>query len=203
MLLAPWRQPDLIAAVLGAGDVACLLMRCAAPGDALIRGIVEDLSPAVRRHDTALLIESPADARLAARLGVDGVQVRGGGEPLATALESLKPERIVGAADIRSRDDAMTVGESDVDYLMFGEPRPDGWTPPFDQVVERCRWWAELFNVPCVGYAPAVDDVASLAATGAEFVALGDAVWSHAEGPEAAVRRAQAMLLDAALPGGQ
>jgi thiamine-phosphate pyrophosphorylase len=61
---------------------------------------------------------------------------------------------------------------------MFGEPRRDGWTPPLDETVERVAWWAEIFETPCVAYAARLDDVATLAAAGADFVALGDAVWS-------------------------
>jgi hypothetical protein len=43
----------------------------------------------------------------------------------------------------------------------------------------------------------AIDSVVEAAATGAAFVALNDAVWSHPAGPREAVRLAQAMLSDA------
>jgi thiamine-phosphate pyrophosphorylase len=63
--------------------------------------------------------------------------------------------------------------------VMFGEPRADGSLPPLEQVLERCRWWAEVFNIPCIGYAPDAAAVAPLAATGVEFVALGP--WAFAD----------------------
>ena len=63
-------------------------------------------------------------------MGVDGAHVTGAGEALAEALASLHPERIVGAGGLRSRDDAMTAGEVGADYVMFGEPRRDGFVPP-------------------------------------------------------------------------
>ena len=88
----------------------------------------------------------------------------------------------------------MMVGELDVDYVMFGDPAPDGWLPPLEQVVERVSWWAEIFNVPCVAFAARLEDVAALSQAGADFVALGDAVWEDARGPAAAVRDAQAAL---------
>ena len=72
----------------------------------------------------------------------------------------------------------MAIGEAGVDYLMFGEPRADGSVPTLDLVEERAAWWAEIFDTPRVAFAPALDAVRRLAATGAEFVALGDAVWS-------------------------
>jgi thiamine-phosphate pyrophosphorylase len=92
---------------------------------------------------------------------------------LIAALRELKPDRIVGAGGLRSRDAAMEAGEAGADYVMFGEPRADGSLPPLEQVIERCRWWAEVFTTPCIAYAPDVAAVALLAATGAEFVALG------------------------------
>ncbi len=88
----------------------------------------------------------------------------------------------------------MSVGEAGADYLIFGEPRPDGSLPALESVAERAAWWAEIFETPCVAYAPTLDAIPQLAATGAEFVALGDAVWSHPDGPAAAVRLATAAL---------
>jgi thiamine-phosphate pyrophosphorylase len=83
----------------------------------------------------------------------------------------------------------MSAGEAGADYVMFGEPRPDGWTPPLAETLDRVGWWAEIFETPCVAFAATLDAVAPLAAVGADFVALGDAVWS-AHSPEAAVAEA-------------
>jgi thiamine-phosphate pyrophosphorylase len=88
----------------------------------------------------------------------------------------------------------MTFGEAGADYLLFGEPRPDGSLPSLESVVERASWWAEIFETPCAAYAPSLEAVAALAATHAEFVALGDAVWSHPDGPAAGVKAAAEIL---------
>ena len=84
----------------------------------------------------------------------------------------------------------MTAGEAGADYVMFGEPRRDGWTPPLAETAERAAWWAEIFETPCVAFAARLDDVAPLAAAGADFVALGDAIWS-APSVEQAIAAAQ------------
>jgi thiamine-phosphate pyrophosphorylase len=76
----------------------------------------------------------------------------------------------------------MDVGEAGVDYVMFGEPRADGSLPPLPAVVERAGWWAEIFETPCVAYAPDAESVPALVETGAEFVALGE--WAFAEGQD-------------------
>jgi thiamine-phosphate pyrophosphorylase len=66
---------------------------------------------------------------------------------------------------------------------MFGEPDRQGGRgdrPAFDTVLERLNWWAELFQSPCVGYAENLDEVGPLAQAGADFIALGDWIWTDA-----------------------
>ncbi len=75
---------------------------------------------------------------------------------------------------------------------MFGEPDPVGKRPAFEAVHERVAWWTEVFEVPCVAYAATFDEVTELAA--AEFVAVGEFVFSDSRGPAAAVADAAARL---------
>ncbi len=182
------------AEALGAGDVASALVRIdpAAEGDA--KRIVQRLVELAAARDVATLVEN--DPRLAARAGADGAHITGVGPELAEALTSLHPARIVGAGGLRSRDDAMAAGEAGADYVMFGEPRRDGFTPPLAETVERTAWWAEIFETPCVAFAGALDAVAPLTAAGADFVALGDAIW-QAPSAAAAVAQAQALVAKA------
>ena len=129
---------------------------------------------------------------VAARGGADGVHIEAGTDAVADLRERLKGERILGVGGVRSKHDAMSIGEAGADYLLFGEPRNDGSVPPLDIIIERAAWWAEIFEMPCIAYAPALGDVPAVAATGAEFVALGDAVWQHPQGPA----ETQSMLRD-------
>ena len=64
-------------------------------------------------------------AEIAARAGADGAHLTGI-EAFMAAVESLKPARIAGCGGLSSRDDAMLAGERGADYVMFGEPKPDG-----------------------------------------------------------------------------
>jgi thiamine-phosphate pyrophosphorylase len=182
----------LLADVLSAGDVACVLARLAPGAEGAAKKIIARLAEVSASAEAALLTDN--DPRLAARAGADGAHIHGAGAALNEALKSLKPERIVGAGMLRSRDDAMTAGEAGVDYVMFGEPRADGFTPPGDQTLERIAWWAEIFEPPCVGFAAQLGDIAPLAAAGADFIALADAVW-RADRPADALAQAQAALL--------
>lgn len=198
LLTPPLAETDLtdFAALLGdvlsAGDVACVLARIAPGAEGDAKTIVSRLAEIAGRAEAALLADN--DARLAARAGADGAHIHGPGEALDEALKSLKPERIVGAGSLRSRDDAMSAGEKGVDYVMFGEPRADGFIPPAEQTLERVAWWAEIFEPPCVGFAARLGDIAPLAAAGADFIALGDAIW-RADRPADALAQAQAAML--------
>ena len=64
---------------------------------------------------------------------------------------------------------------------MFGEP-DDGQRPSFEAIVERVDWWAEVFEIPCVGYAASSDEVGPLAAAGADFVASAVTIWDDRAG---------------------
>ncbi len=64
--------------------------------------------------------------------------------------------------------------------IIQGGQGNQGNRPAFDTVLERIAWWAELFQSPCVGYAANLDEVGALAQAGADFVALGDWIWTDA-----------------------
>ena len=172
-----------------APPVECVLLRFAT---SVRRDDRAALVQAVQARGAAALIE--AEPREAARLNADGVHLPAAAPHLDEALQALKPDGIVGVGALSSRDVAMTAGEADVDYLMFGEPRPDGYVPPLLTTLDQTRWWAEIFNVPCVAYAARLDDIWPLVEAGAEFVALGDIVWNDPRGPEAVIASVRGVL---------
>lgn len=174
------------------GDVAAVLLRLAPGDERSLTERVKALAPAVQAQNVALVVE--ASAQVASRGGADGVHLIQGADVIAEARSSLKQERIIGVGGLRSRHDAMDMGEAGVDYVMFGEPRPDGSLPPLPAVIERASWWAEIFETPCIAYCPDADSVPALIETGAEFVALGE--WVFAEGVDirAAVTDADAAI---------
>ena len=165
---------------MAGGDIAAVLLRLT-PGDDRSRiERVKRLAGPVQANNVALVVED--NALVATRGGADGVHLTGGPAAVAEARSSLKSERIIGIGGLRARHDAMDAGEAGVDYVMFGEPRPDGSLPPLAAVVERAGWWAEIFETPCVAYAPDAESIPALVETGAEFVALG--AWAFDEGQD-------------------
>ncbi len=177
-----------LAAALAAGDVAAVLLRLAAGDERSLINRAKALCPAVQDAGAALLLDGHAD--LVARAGADGAHLTGI-EAVTEAIERLKPERIAGAGGLNSRHDAMVAAEAGADYVMFGEPEASGVRPSFAAVEERVAWWAEVFEVPCVGYAAALDEVKPLVAAGADFIALGDWLWRE---PGAGVAEAARLL---------
>jgi thiamine-phosphate pyrophosphorylase len=184
--------------VVEAAEVACALVRLAPATQPDAKLVVAPLLRVAIAANCALLIEK--DGRLAARLSADGVHVDGGGADLRAAVESLKPERIVGAGCLPTRDEAMTAGEIGADYVMFGEPSRGAPAMGPRSLAERVAWWAEIFETPCVAYADTIAGAGALAGAGADFVALGEAIWASPSPAEAA-REAQATLARASAVG--
>ena len=165
---------------MAGGDIAAVLLRLAAGDDRSRIERVKRLAGPVQANNVALVVED--NALVATRGGADGVHLTGGPAAVAEARSSLKSERIIGIGGLRARHEAMDAGEAGVDYVMFGEPRPDGSLPPLAAVIERAGWWAEIFETPCVAYAPDAESIPALVETGAEFVALG--AWAFDEGQD-------------------
>ena len=180
-----------LAAAMAAGDVAAVLLRLAEADERTQINRAKTLSATVQDVGAALLIDGHAD--LVARAGADGAHVTGIDE-FSAAIEQLKPERIVGVGGLTTRHDAMVAAEAGADYIMFGEPGDGGVRPSFEAIAERVAWWAEVFEIPCVGFAVAVDEIAPLAAAGADFVALGEAIWQDPRGTGAALADAASKL---------
>lgn len=172
-------------AALGAGDVACVLLRSAGlPGLAAERA-ARALSPLVQARDVALLVEDQPEVARAS--GCDGVHLSGEGAGLDTARRILGPEAIVGVACGLSRHAAMDAGEAGADYVAFaGEA---------DQLEPLLAWWQEVMEIPCVAMGgTGHENAAALARAGADFLAVGDALWRHPAGPAAAVEALNALL---------
>ena len=176
---------------LDAGDIAALLLRLEPADERTLINRAKSVAAVVQRRDVALLLDGHPE--LTARAGADGAHLFGIAA-LTAAIGALRPDRIAGAGGLRSRHDAMLAGEAAADYVMFGDPDRRGGRPPLEAVTERLTWWSELFELPCVGYAGSRGEIASLALAGADFIALGDWLWTQNERPAAAIAAAAAVI---------
>src|SRR5262245_50454090 len=151
-LVTPRTDPsgiaDALAAALGAADIAAVLLRLSAADDRTLIRQVKAVAPMVQGKGVALLLDGYPE--IAIRAGADGAHLA----DIAAFQESralLQPVRIAGCGGLETRHDAMLAAEAGTDYVMFGEPDESGGRPSLDAVVERVAWWAEVFEVPCVG----------------------------------------------------
>jgi thiamine-phosphate pyrophosphorylase len=190
-VLDPGGLAVLLAQAIMAADVAAVLLR-SRETDARTRiNHAKALAPPLQEKGAALLLDGDPD--LVARAGADGSHLTGF-DAFESAIALLKPDRIAGCGGLRSRHDAMLAAEAGADYVMFGEPDAAGGRPSLDAITDRLAWWAEVFEVPCVGFAASLEEVEPLAAAGADFVALGDCVFSDARGCAAALTEAARRL---------
>jgi thiamine-phosphate pyrophosphorylase len=171
-------------ALLAAADVAAVLLRLKETDQRTMISRIKALAPPVQKAGAALLVEGHPE--LVARGGADGAHLPGLAA-LKDALPSLKPDRIAGVGGLTTRHHSMEAGEIGADYVLFGEPDAKGQRPSAEAIAERLDWWAELFEPPCVGFATSLDEARDFAASGADFVLVGDAVWADPRGAREAL----------------
>jgi thiamine-phosphate pyrophosphorylase len=178
----------MLKGALDAGDVAALQIRLKAAPDAAIARACEVLLPIAQSRGVAVLLNDRPD--LAARFGCDGVHIGQEDGTYAQARAAVGPGRMVGVTCHDSRHLAMDAAEAGADYVAFGAffdtatkaaaARPD---------LEILTDWQDIMQVPCVAIGGiTVENCAPLIAAGADFLAVSSGVWSHAQGPAAAVR---------------
>ncbi|WP_300377631.1 thiamine phosphate synthase [Henriciella sp.] len=190
----------LFESALAGGDVACLQVRIKPDGlidEEKTKAVAEALLPACRAADVALIINDSVDVCEA--VGADGVHLGALDMRVKQARQRLGKQPVIGATAKNSRHVAMDAGEQGADYVAFGAFYPSTTkadTVPADP--ELLSWWQGVMELPCVaigGITPEYTKEISLA--GADFVAVSSAVWSHPDGPQAAVAAFNAALEEA------
>lgn len=199
-LLTPPALPDLEAfaleleAALDAGDVAALQIRLKDVDDAAVARAVEALAPLAQHRGVAVILNDRPD--LAARLGCDGVHVGQEDASYAEARRAVGRERMVGVTCHDSRHLAMEAAEAGADYVAFGAFFETGTKSPKSRAdPEILSIWQESMATPCVAIGGiTAANARGLARAGADFLAVCAGVWSHPEGPAAAVRALNAEI---------
>src|SRR6202023_3529271 len=186
--------------LLAGADVAAVLVRLKPTDQRTMISRVKVLAPVVQDSGAALLLDGHVE--LVARAGADGAHLTGL-RAMEEALPSLKPDRIAGVGGLTTRHDSMAAGEAGADYVLFGEPDAKGVRPSVEAIAERLEWWAELFEPPCVGFAASREEAGEFAASGADFVLVGDFIWADPRGAAAALTDAEQTIRQAcaATPG--
>lgn len=181
------------AAAISGGDVASIILPANGMDEASYQAFAERIVPIAQAAGVAAIIVD--DTRIAGRVKADGIHIEGGKAALAEAIESFQAKMAVGAGGVKSRDDALELGEERPDYVFFGRFGYDNRPEAHQRNLSLGSWWAEMIEIP--GIVMAGSDLASIetvAATGADFVALSAAIFGEGVDPKAAVQRANAIL---------
>ncbi|MHA1165774.1 MAG: thiamine phosphate synthase [Alphaproteobacteria bacterium] len=181
-----------IAAAGSTGNIACALLRADTNGKIDRRFGTKILRVAQFSH-VPIVFEN--DVAAAADLGADGVHLFADEEKYCDARRILGDDAIIGVDCGLSRHDGLTFGEMGADYIAFTDSidHPPCWNGL--GLEELLIWWSETVTVPSVAW-----DISSAAAArryaqaGADFVAMGEPVWSHVKGPANATAEFSATL---------
>ena len=192
-LLTPPRVEDLagfgrrLAEALDAGDVAALQIRLKDHSEPEVAAAVRVLAPIAQTRDVAVILNDRPD--LAAELGCDGVHVGQQDASYAEARRRMGPDRMVGVTCHDSLHLAMEAAEVGADYVAFGAVFPTVTKDaPTRAELDLISGWAADMLVPCVAIGGInVENAGTVAAAGADFLAVSAGVWAHPEGPAAAV----------------
>jgi len=120
------------------------------------------------------------DSQIAGRLGADGIHIEGDKHLFQDLITRHGRRMILGFGGLKSRHDAMEIGELEPDYVMFGKLGADIDAAPHPRNLNLGSWWAMMMEIPCIVQAGAqMASLVEVAQTGAEFVALERAVLAN------------------------
>ena len=199
-LITPPRLDDrtgfarLLAETLDAGDVGALQIRLKEVDDTTIAHAVDVLAPIAQARGVAVILNDRPD--LAAQLGCDGVHIGQEDASYAVARKLMGKDAMIGVTCHDSRHLAMEAAEAGADYVAFGAFFPtttkDAKTRAEPEILSV---WQEVMEIPCVAIGGiTVENARGLAAAGADFLAVSAGVWSHPDGPAAAVKALNAEI---------
>ncbi|MCF8478986.1 MAG: thiamine phosphate synthase [Rhodospirillum sp.] len=179
---------------LDAGDVACLQIRLKDVADDVIRRVADVLLPLCHAKDIAVLMNDRPD--LAKKTGCDGVHIGQEDMPYKKARALLGPDALIGVTCHDSRHLAMIAGEDGADYVAFGAFFPtETKEAPTQADTDLLRWWSEVMLIPSVAIGGlTVENCREVVETGTDFLAVSSGVWTHPEGPAAAVKAFNALF---------
>ena len=125
------------------------------------------------------------NSRVAGRVQADGLQLEPNPETIADAMEKHAPRMMIGCANVKTRHGALTLGELQPDYLMFGRPGGDIRPEPHPKNLALANWWSTMVEIPCIVMGGSeLASVIEVAQSGAEFVALESAIFTSQDASE-------------------
>lgn len=164
-----------------AGDIASIVFDDGGLDESVFQDVVEPLVKVAQQNGVASIIVG--QSRVAGRVGADGLQLGQDPGALAEAIPKFHPAMMVGAGNVKTRHNALVLGEMQPDYVMFGKPGGDMKPEPNPKNLDLGAWWSSMIEIPCIVLGGnSVESAVAVAETRAEFVALGEAIFATHNG---------------------
>lgn len=128
---------------------------------------------------------------LVADIGADGAHIGQEDMDYFSSREVLGGDAILGVTCHNSKELAFAAAKAGADYVAFGAFFETPTKAPKARAeLEILSWWHEAVEIPSVAIGGInVDNAEAIIAAGADFIAVCSGVWSHPDGPAAAVSR--------------
>ena len=133
---------------LRGGDVASVIIPQHELDDKSFQKRCEALIPVIQAAGAAALVAG--DTRVAGRVRPDGLHIEVGPTAMAEAVAKYAPGLIVGGGNARERHAALSIGEAQPDYVIFGSIDGDIKPEPHSKNIALAEWWADMIEIPCV-----------------------------------------------------
>ena len=168
---------DQMSDILSAGDVASIVFSAGSVDDAEWQNAIDPLVKAAQAAGVAAIIAE--NSRIAGRVGADGMQLGQDPDAIREAIGKFSPKFMVGAANVKTRHTALVIGELQPDYVIFGKPGNDTRAEPHPKNIDLGAWWSAMVEIPCIVLGGnSIESALDVAKCGADFVALGTAIFA-------------------------
>jgi len=186
-------QAKIVGDALKGGDVASVIVPQYSLNDGEFQKHAEKLVPIIQESGAAALLAG--DSRVVGRSKADGLHLTGPASEISEAIDKYADKLIVGGGNAADRHHALEIGEERPDYIFFGKLDGDIKPEAHPKNLALGEWWASMIEIPCIvmgGTDPA--SALAVAETGAEFVALRQAVFADAGRAPSIVAEINALL---------
>lgn len=177
--------PDILAELLDLFEIACVRMGGIDAPEQTLAAIADALRPVCHQRDVPLVATD--HFRLVAQTGLDGVHLSDGSKNVRAARAALAEDSIVGAYSKASRHDGLTSAEIGADYVSFGPMSPSSLGDGTLADPELFTWWSETIEIPVVAEGRIALEQVEFLSGCSDFIALGEELWTHPDGPKAAL----------------
>ena len=172
--------PAMINAAASGGDIASIVIAQNTLDETQFLALARPCVEAAQSVGIAAIIAG--DPRLANRMGSDGIQYGQDPDVIAEAVERFAPKVMIGAGNVRTRHNALVIGELQPDYVMFGKPGGDTHDAPYHKNLDLGEWWSAMIEIPCIVMGgKKLESVVTIAERGVEFAALSAAIFAPDE----------------------